>query len=105
VADHLVQILLPSYDNDGRPFDAGDYDPVRAELTERFGGLTAFTRAPAEGVWKEEGERPKAEDVMVFEVMATGGLDEAWWGAYRRRLEAMFRQERIIVRAQAIRLL
>ncbi len=105
MADHLVQILLPSFDNDGRPFGAAAYDPVRTELTERFGGLTAFTRAPAGGLWKDEGDRPKADDVMVFEVMAPGALDEAWWRAYRGRLEAEFRQERIVVRAQAIRLL
>jgi hypothetical protein len=38
---YLVQILLPVYDNDGRPFPASSYADVRRELTERFGGLTA----------------------------------------------------------------
>lgn len=105
MADHLVQILLPSFDNEGRPFRAEDYANVRAELTEHFGGLTAFTRAPAEGVWKDRNDRPQGDDVLVFEVMVAGTLDESWWRSYRVRLEAVFRQERIIVRAQPIRLL
>jgi hypothetical protein len=42
---------------------------------------------------------------VIFEVMATGPLDEVWWAGYRTQLEAQFRQERIIVRAQATRLL
>ncbi len=49
---HLVQILLPLADNRGRPFPAAMLGDVRRELTERFGGLTAFTRAPAEGFWE-----------------------------------------------------
>jgi hypothetical protein len=26
MADHLIQILLPTYDNDGQPFRAQDYE-------------------------------------------------------------------------------
>lgn len=44
---HLVQILLPLYDNDGRRFPTSHYESLRAELTERFGGLTSYSRAPA----------------------------------------------------------
>ncbi len=48
---HLVQILLPLYDNAGAPLPRALYDRVREELSRRFGGLTAFTRSPAEGLW------------------------------------------------------
>jgi hypothetical protein len=34
------------------------------ELTERFGGLTVHTRAPAEGLWKDESERTARDDVV-----------------------------------------
>lgn len=37
---YLVQLLLPLYDNDGHPFPAAAYAELRAELTERFGGLS-----------------------------------------------------------------
>jgi hypothetical protein len=100
---HLIQILLPLKDNDGQPFDPGVFGHVRSELAERFGGITTFTRAPAEGVWKEDG-RTSRDDVVVFEIMAPG-LDRPWWEAYRARLEQRFRQEAIVVRSIRIDML
>ncbi len=94
---HLIQILLPLKDNDGRPFEAADYGRVRTELAERFGGITAFTRAPAEGIWKDGG-RTNSDDLVVFEIMASA-LDRPWWEGYRAELERRFRQEAIVVRA------
>ena len=93
----LVEILLPLYDNEGRRFAAKEFDRVRDELTEAFGGVTAFRRSPAEGVWKESGETSR-ESVVVFEVMADS-LERAWWREYRERLERRFRQEKIVARA------
>lgn len=100
---HLIQILLPLSDNEGRRFPPAAYARVRSELTERFGGMTAFTRGPAEGLWEENG-RTARDDIVVFEVMAAD-LDTSWWDGYRRSLETRFRQERIITRAQDIALL
>ena len=101
---HLIQVLLPLYDNDGRPLPKDLYRAVAAELTERFGGLTAHTRAPAEGLWKEGSSGTSKDEIVIYEVMAEE-LDEGWWQQYRRSLEARFRQERVIVRAQEVRLL
>ena len=98
---HLVQILLPLFDNHGDPLPHGQFQRVGAELTERFGGLTAFTRAPAEGVWKDDSARTTRDEIVVFEVMADD-LDRAWWATYRRELERRFRQEEIVIRAQTI---
>jgi hypothetical protein len=39
---YLIQLLLPLYDNEKRPFTRLDFDSVRKDLTERFGGVTAF---------------------------------------------------------------
>lgn len=97
---YLVQLLLPLYDNDGHPFPAAPYARLRAELTERFGGLTAYSRAPAEGVWEEGGERQR-DDIVVYEVMVEQ-LDRAWWSGLRLRLERAFSQEELIVRAEAV---
>ena len=99
----LIQILLPLYDNEGRRLPADLYGEVRSELTERFGGVTAFTHAPAEGLWKDEGKVRK-DDIIVLEVMADE-LDAPWWRDYRRVLEKRFRQDTVVVRAQEIRLL
>jgi len=97
---HLVQILLPLYDNAGQSFGEDLYTEVRRDLSERFGGLTAFTRAPAQGLWRNEG-RTHRDDIVVFEVMAVE-IDAAWWSNYRRALERMFRQNTIVIRAQTV---
>ena len=72
---HLVQILLPVVG------EREAFDEVMHELTERFGGVTAYTRAPA---------------AMVPE------LDKAWWARYRRGLEKRLGQKELVVRAHAI---
>ena len=100
---HLVQILLPLADNTGRRFDGADYGRVRTELTERCGGITSFTRAPAKGMWKEGGHTTH-DDMVVFEVM-TRDLEHTWWERYRADLERRFQQETIIVRALKVEML
>ena len=96
----LVEIFLPLADNDGRRFDHAAFAAVREELVERFGGLTAFTRSPAEGVW-DEGEGRDHDQIVIFEVM-TDTLDRAWWRTYREALERRFRQDEIVVRAREV---
>jgi hypothetical protein len=46
---HLLQIFLPVRNNNDKPFPKGHYTRIRKTLTKEFGGLTAYTRAPAEG--------------------------------------------------------
>ena len=101
---HLVQILLPVYDNQQNPQPHDEFRRVRRELTERFGGLTVYTRAPAEGMWKLNDNHTTRDDIVIFEVM-TEALDEGWWRAYRGELERRFRQDVVVVRAQETRLL
>jgi hypothetical protein len=98
---HLVQLLLPVRDNAGRPFPTATFDAVRAELTAQFGGLTAYSRAPAEGVWAPEGGGAARDDVVVYEVMADA-LDRAWWRGFRAELERRFAQDELVVRAHAV---
>jgi hypothetical protein len=101
----LVQLLLPLYGRDGAPFPRAQYDAVRHELTNRCGGLTAYTRAPAEGFWQPEpGEGTARDDVVVFEVLDEA-FDAAWWSAYRAALERRFAQDALVVRAYEVRLL
>ena len=101
---YLVQILLPLYDNAGDAFPASHFRQVRDTLTARFGGMTAYTRAPAEGLWREEGERTTRDDIVIYEVM-TEALDDGWWRGWRAELEARFSQDRIVIRAISSRLL
>jgi hypothetical protein len=100
---HLIQILLPLYDNGGQRFEQAAYSEVQKELTHRFGGLPAFTRSPAQGLWKNEGDTT-CDDIIVLEVMARD-LNREWWGNYRSKLEALFRQDHVVIRAQLPELL
>ena len=100
---HLIQILLPLYDNNGRAFPRHNHKKVQLELTQRFQGLTAYSRAPAEGLWTK-GQSTKRDQIIVYEVMARSRHD-IWWRRYRLRLEKRFRQESIVIRAHEITLL
>ena len=100
---YLIQILLPLQDNDGAPFNPELYREVREELSARYGGLTAFTRDPAEGHWQDDGKTTR-DEIVVFEVMVEE-LATSWWRDYRRKLERVFRQDVIVIRAQEIQLL
>ena len=97
----LVQILLPLRDGQERGFPAAKFDNVAGELTERFGGVTAYTRTPAEGRWKPDAQPASSEDIVVLEVMV-GDLDKIWWRRYRTKLERLFRQKHVVIRAQEI---
>jgi crotonobetainyl-CoA:carnitine CoA-transferase CaiB-like acyl-CoA transferase len=94
----VVQLILPVYDNNGREFSPDVSKRVRAELTDKFAGLTAYTRAPAEGTWRDSEGRTQRDDVVIVEVM-TATLDREWWMQYGRELAARFQQEELVVRA------
>lgn len=80
---HLIQILLPLYDNAGRAFPQSMYDQIRTELTEKFGGLTTYVRSPAVGLWKENEDKTVRDDIVIYEVM-TEKLHTDWWRSYRQ---------------------
>lgn len=99
---HLVQLLLPLYDNEGNRFGAKVFAQVRDELVRRFGGMTAHTRAPASGLWQRDDSAGTVHDeLVIFEVMVDG-IDMAWWTHYRGELEKRFRQQSLVVRAHPI---
>lgn len=100
---HAVEIFLPLRDNNGRAFGRELYACVRRELMDRFGGLTAFSRSPAQGLWEDGGAVSK-DEIVILEVM-TAELDRSWWSGYRQELERRFEQEAIVIRASRIDLL
>lgn len=101
---YLVQLLLPLYDNDQHPIAQALFARVREELVERFGGLTSYARAPARGIWKDDGNQSHRDDIVTYEVMAET-LDRDWWSTYRKELEKRFAQSELIIRAQDIQVL
>ena len=97
---HLIEILLPVHDNQGRAFPEAKFAAIRQALTSRFGGATAFTRAPAQGTFEDKG-KVQHDDIVIFEVMADA-LERDWWAAYRSKLEDEFAQDEIVIRASEI---
>jgi hypothetical protein len=101
---HLIQILLPLYDNDGEPIPQDEFLRVRDYLSERFGGITTYMRSPARGLWKETQDTTVHDDIVIYEVM-TAELERDWWRSYREQLTANFRQALLIVRVSEVELL
>lgn len=95
---HLVQILVPVFDNGGERFPRETFEGVRDDLMERFGGLTAFVQSPAQGLWKDARSGTTARDDMILIEVMVEAVDRVWWSAYRRELERIFRQDEIVVR-------
>jgi hypothetical protein len=97
----LVQLLLPTRDNEQRPIDGALFGKVRTALADRFGGVTAYHRSPASGLWKRPDGAVDGDEVVMVEVEAQT-LDREWFAGFRRQLERDFKQESILVRAIAV---
>jgi hypothetical protein len=98
---HVVEIFLPLERGDGLPVEAAEIHELVTMLAERFGGATAFTRAPASGLWETGGDL-QADRIVIVEVMV-GKIDDEWWRNWRIKLERQFQQERILIRATETR--
>jgi hypothetical protein len=94
----VVEIFLPLQCNDGSPQPRALFGAVRAELVERFGGLTAYARAPAEGLWEPHEGKLREDSIVIFEVMVEE-LEHHWWAAFKAGLERKFGQETLLIRA------
>lgn len=92
-----MQILLPLRDNRGKRLPRSLFDNLVEELSEKFGGATAYSRSPAQGHWSK-GARAKTEDVIIIEVMVEKA-NPIWWSELRHRLEEQFRQETVLLRS------
>jgi len=100
-AEHgwLIQLLLPTRDNQKQPIAGHHFAGVQAKLAEQFGGVTAYQRSPASGLWKGCDGAVDGDEVVMVEVQAEV-LDREWWRAYR--LDREFRQDTILMRAMRI---
>jgi hypothetical protein len=93
----LIQVLLPT--NSATPADGlTSLAQTRAELTERFRGLTAYLRSPAKGSWTAPDGHTEQDEVVMVEVV-TDSFDRGWWRTYAATLAERFGQESIHVRA------
>jgi hypothetical protein len=99
----LIQLLLPTTTTKG-PVGRELFERTRLELAERFGGLTAYVRAPAEGLWTASSGQQERDNVVMVEVVAEE-FDRAWWQRYAATLAERFEQRVVHVRALPAQLL
>ncbi|HEX8547018.1 MAG TPA: hypothetical protein VF691_08670 [Cytophagaceae bacterium] len=99
-----IQILLPIYNNEGESFQSDLYSDIKGELVEKFGGLTAYSRSPAKGLWKENEAKLVQDDIVIYEIMADQ-IDQAFWKGYKEKLKKLFEQDEIVIRATEITLI
>jgi hypothetical protein len=100
MASYLIQMLLPRVRTDNQPIEESLFAETRRELIDEFGGVTAYTRAPAQGAWTSPEGRVERDEVVMVEVV-TEGFDREWWRGFAATLETRFVQESIHVRAIA----
>ena len=81
---------------------AAGYHVFLLHYLDRTGQARAYFSTIGQNfsLWAEGGGTSR-DEIVVFEVMVEE-LDRDWWRAYRRDLEARFRQDAIVVRAQGI---
>jgi hypothetical protein len=99
----LIQLLLPTT-GAGTPLADDAVAKTRAELVEKFKGITAYLRSPAQGMWTSPDGDREQDTVMMVEVV-TDFFDRAWWRTYTGRLKERFAQEEIHLRAIAVEML
>ena len=99
----LIQVLLPT--NGATSADGlAALAQTRAELAERFRGLTAYLRSPAKGLWTAPDGHTEQDDVVMVEVV-TDSFDRGWWRTYAATLAERFGQDSIHVRAVPVDML
>lgn len=102
MTQHLIQILLPVQMRDRSAVPPEQFARVRVELTERFGGVTAYSRSPATGLWKRDDDEAIERDQVIMVEVVVDVFDREWWARYREQLETRFGQEEVHIRAIAV---
>jgi hypothetical protein len=98
---YVIELFLPLYYNKGGRVPKAVFTRTKQELETRFGGLTAYSRAPADGSWTSGGMKMVHDELIVYEVISAR-LDKKWWALTRRELEKRFRQQNVLIRAHAV---
>lgn len=92
-----IEIFVPLRDSEGQPFPAYLYKNIKRQLTKDFGGMTAYTRTPAEGIWADGSKQQIKDELVIYEVMVSE-IDCLYWTAYKHKLEQQFGQKELVIR-------
>jgi len=97
-------MLLPTKSAERVAFSDDLVRLTRKELVDQFGGVTAYTRAPAAGVWTSPEGNVEEDNVVMIEVLSEE-FETSWWRAYAETLKKRFGQKSIHIRTNAVRVL
>ena len=100
----VVEVFVPLDKPDGTAVRPEVFERIKGELTERFGGVTAYLQSPAVGAWKPQEADVVHDRVVIFEVMVED-VDTAWWRQYRHQLETELEQYQILARLHQVTVL
>jgi hypothetical protein len=89
---HLIELFIPKTATSKKGISS-----LQNMLVKQFGGVTAYSRAPAKGIDTEDGQKVE-DEIIILEVM-TDSLDRAWWSSLRAQLERDLQQQEILIRA------
>ena len=93
----LIQLLLPATAM-ASGGDAAMLALTRAELAERFNGVTTYLGSPAQEWWTASDGDIEQDDAVMVEVV-TQNFDRHWWRSYAAKLAGRFRRDAIHVQA------
>jgi hypothetical protein len=99
---HIINIYLPQVNNAGIAFHEAIYLSIRAELIEKFGGLTKYDQVPAIGYWREDADKPISKDLVIHYEVICQRLTKKYWANFRLRMEKIFQQTQILIVAHPI---
>src|SRR3569623_318044 len=91
---HLIELFIP------KPPSREGLTSLQNMLVQQFGGVTAYSRAPAQGIDVEGGKKIE-DEIIILEVM-TDSLDRAWWSSLRGQLERDLKQREILIRVSEV---
>lgn len=100
----LIELFLPLYDNHHQKLPRELFEQTYEELITKFGGLTAYTRAPMQGFWQKENQKIVTDELIIYEIM-DNKFSRKWWQDYCTRLEKRFKQDKLVIRTYPIELI
>jgi inorganic pyrophosphatase len=99
-----IELFIPLINPKGKPYNEEKYNRLNATLTKKFGGLTVYSRAPVEGLWKKSAHNTITDNMIIYEVM-TSTIDRIFWNSFKKYVGKEFNQEEIVIRVTDILLL
>ncbi|MHA4896281.1 inorganic diphosphatase [Pedobacter sp. PWIIR3] len=92
----LIQLQVPVYDVEGKRFPKRHFTQLHQQLTDKFGGLTVYSRSIANGFGNQDEGPTVKEKILVYEVMAEN-VELDFWKKLKASLMKKFEQDDLMM--------